>query len=70
MRITYDAGIDALYIMFKETKVTTKHIAEGINADYDAENKLAGIEILDAIKRLGDKNVFKKITLEEIALNS
>lgn len=70
MRITYDPEVDALYIMFKETKVTTKQIGEGIAADYDSQGRLAGIEILDAIKRLGDKAVFKKITLEEIALSS
>ncbi len=71
MRITYDPGVDALYIMFKETKVTTKQIGEGIAADYDSEDRLAGIEILDAIKRLEDnkKEVFKKIALEEIALS-
>jgi uncharacterized protein YuzE len=69
MRITYDSEVDVLYIMFKETTVTTKHIGEGIAADYDAEGRLAGIEILDAIRRLGDRDVFKKITLEEIALS-
>ena len=70
MRITYDHEVDALYIMFKETKVTTKHIAEGIAADYDTNGRLAGIEILDALRRLGDKSAFKKIILEEIALGS
>ena len=70
MRITYDHEVDALYIMFKETTATTKHIAEGIAADYDAEGRLSGIEILDALKRLGDKTAFKKVTLEEIALSS
>ena len=70
MKITYDPKVDALYIMFKETKVTTKQIGEGIAADYDAEGRLAGIEILDAVRRLGDKTIFKKITLEEIALSS
>ena len=30
MKITYDHEVDALYIRFKETTVTTKHIAEGI----------------------------------------
>ena len=69
MRITYDSQVDALYIMFKDTKVTTKHIGEGIAADYDSEGRLAGIEILDALKRFGDKNIFKKIILEEIALS-
>ncbi len=68
MRITYDQDVDALYIRFKETTVTTKHLAEGIAADYDAEGRLAGIEILDAIKRLGDPTVFKRVTLEDVAL--
>ena len=68
MRITYDHEVDALYIRFKEATVTTKHLAEGIAADYDAEGRLAGIEILDAIKRLGDPSVFKQVILEDIAL--
>jgi uncharacterized protein YuzE len=59
MKITYDPAVDALYIRFKETTVTTEHLAEGIAGDYDAEGHLAGIEILDAAKRLGDPKVFK-----------
>ncbi len=50
MKITYDREVDALYIRFKETTVTTKHLEEGISADYDADGRLAGIEILDAVK--------------------
>jgi uncharacterized protein YuzE len=68
MKITYDPAVDALYIRFKETTVTTKHLAEGIAADYDAEGHLAGIEILDAVKRLGDPKVFKQVILENIAI--
>ncbi|HLW88026.1 MAG TPA: DUF2283 domain-containing protein [Terriglobales bacterium] len=68
MRITYDQNVDALYIRFKETTVTTKHLGEGIAADYDADGHLAGIEILDAVKRLGDRNVFKRVTLEDVAI--
>ena len=68
MRITYDREVDALYIRFKETTVTTKHLAEGIAADYDAEGRLAGIEILDAVKRLGDPTVFKQVVLEDVTL--
>ena len=68
MRITYDREVDALYIRFKETTVTTKHLTEGISADYDAEGRLAGIEILDAVKRLGDPTVFKQVVLEDVAL--
>jgi len=68
MRITYDQEVDALYIRFKETTVTTKHLAEGIVADYDAEGRLAGIEILDAVKRLDDPTVFRQVTLEDVAI--
>ncbi len=70
MRITYDSKVDALYIRFIETTVTTEHVAEGIAVDYDAEGRIAGIEILVAIKRFGSKDVFKKVTLEELALHT
>ena len=68
MKITYDREVDALYIRFKETTVTTKHLDEGISADYDADGRSAGIEILDAVKRLGDPQVFRQVILEDIAL--
>ena len=69
MRITYDPGVDALYIRFEEGTVTTKHLSNGIAADFDSKGKLAGIEILDALKRFGDKQTLKKVTLEEIGLS-
>jgi len=68
MRITYDQKVDALYIRFKETTVTTKHLGEGIAADFDADGRLAGIEVLDAAKRLGDASAFKRVTLEDVAI--
>ena len=64
MRISYDAEVDALSITFRETTVTTKHMAEGIAADYDADGKLAGIEILDAVKRFGGKETLRQIVIE------
>ena len=51
MKLRYDAEVDALSLVFRETTVTTKPLAEGIAADYDAEGRLAGLEILDAQKR-------------------
>jgi YD repeat-containing protein len=69
MTITYDREVDALYIRFKETTVTTEHLAEGIAVDYDAEGRLAGIEILDAARRLDDPGVFKRVTLEGLAIS-
>ena len=70
MRITYDPHVDALYIRFKETTVTTKNLAEGIAADYDTAGILAGIEILDAVKRFGDLQTLRKVTLEEVGLSA
>jgi len=68
MRITYDTEVDALYIRFIETTVTTQHVAEGIAVDYAADGRIAGIEILDARKRFRDPEVFKKVILEDVAL--
>lgn len=70
MRITYDPQVDALYIRFEEGTVTTKHLSEGIALDLDSKGRLAGIEILDALKRFGDPTTLKKVTLEEIGLAS
>ncbi len=67
MIITYDEEVDALYIRFHETTVTTKHLTEGIAADYDQNGKLAGIEILDAMKHFKDQNVLKQVVLENVA---
>ena len=67
MRITYDREADAMYISFKETPVTTKHPSEGIALDYDADGRLAGIEILDASVRLADADAtLKQVTLERL----
>jgi len=41
-------------------------LAEGIAADYDADGKLAGIEILDAIKRFGGKEALRQVVIEGI----
>ena len=66
MKIVYDHQVDALYIQFLETTVTTEHVAEGLAADYDANGKLAGIEVLDASRRLGP-DTLEQITLKGIS---
>jgi len=68
MRITYDSDVDALFIRFLEGPVTTKHVAEGVAVDYAADGRIAAIEILDARKRFGDPEVFRKVVFEDIAL--
>ena len=64
MKISYDAEVDALSITFGETTVTTKHLAEGIAADYDKDGRLSGLEILDAQKRFGGKETMRHVELE------
>ena len=68
MHITYDPEVDALYIKFEETTVTTKNLTEGIALDYNAKGKLSGIEILDVSKRF-NKDTLKKVILEEVGLS-
>ncbi len=60
MRITYDSEVDALYIRFTDTTVTTEHLEDGITLDYDAANHLAGIEILDVAQRVANPAMLKQ----------
>ncbi len=68
MRITYDPEVDAMSIVFRETEVTTKQVAEGIAIEYDREGRIAGIEVLDAVKRFGGPDTLQRITLEGLAI--
>ena len=68
MKITYDSEVDALYFQFLDATVITEHLAEGIAVDYDAEGRLAGIEVLDAQKRFQDPQVLRQIVLEDVGL--
>ena len=67
MKRSYDPEVDALRIVFRETAVTTKHLAEGIAADYDAAGRLAGLEVLDAVRRFGDQATMQRVVLEGFA---
>ena len=68
MKIIYDREVDAISIFFTETTVTTKELDEGIFLDYDQHGRLAGIEILDASKRVGGKDALRQVILEGIGL--
>lgn len=68
MHIRYDPEIDALSVIFRQTTVTTRELAEGIVAEYDAEDRLVGLEILDAGSRLENPAVVREVTLEGLAL--
>ena len=67
MKITYDPEVDVLYIQFQEATVTTKHLDDDVAIDYDADGIIAGIEILNVRQRLKNPNLFRTVTLEEMA---
>lgn len=64
MRIRYDREVDALSITFRDTTVTTREMEDGLVGEYDAEGRLVGLEILDALQRLGDPSILREVTLE------
>lgn len=70
MKIRYDAEADALSITFRDTTVTTAELADGIAAEYDAEGRIVGLEVLDAAKRFDDPSVFRQVVLEGIGPSS
>ncbi len=67
MKIAYDPEIDALSITFEETTVTTRELGEGVAADYDAQGRLVGLEVLDAARRLGSREPLNHVVLEGIS---
>ena len=53
MKIEYSKTADALYVSFREVEVArSREIEEGVVLDFDKENQLVGVEILDASHRL------------------
>jgi uncharacterized protein YuzE len=54
LRITYDTQVDALYIYLTEKirAAETREIDGDIALDFDVEERLVGVEVLEASKRL------------------
>lgn len=64
MKVYYDDEVDALYLeLGDETSEGVIEISEGLNLDTTAENKIVGIEILNASKRI-DLTTILSYTLE------
>lgn len=66
MRIRYDPEVDALSVVFRDATVTTRELADGIVAEYDAQDRLVDLEILDAEARLGAPSNFREVILEGV----
>ena len=73
MRIQYDRKVDLLYIRLdeKKQKVINKRIFEDVVLDIGRNNRIVGIEILDASKHMDVWKIFPvKIERASAALAS
>jgi len=58
MRVTYDDEVDAVYIKLGNQKPDgVIEISEGVNLDTSSDNKIVGIEILNASKKMNIKTI-------------
>ncbi|MDP3297453.1 MAG: DUF2283 domain-containing protein [Thermodesulfovibrionia bacterium] len=58
MKVHYDNEVDALYIKLGNQKPEgVVEISEGVNLDTTSENKIVGIEILNASKKMNIKTI-------------
>ncbi len=58
MKVYYDDKVDAVYIKLGNQKPEgVVEIAEGVNLDTTSENKIVGIEILNASKKMNIKTI-------------
>lgn len=58
MRVHYDNEVDALYIKLGNQKPEgVIEISEGVNLDTTSGNKIVGIEILNASKKMNIKTI-------------
>ncbi|MFH1288485.1 MAG: DUF2283 domain-containing protein [bacterium] len=58
MRVYYDNEIDALYLKLgNEQPEGVIEMSEGVNLDTTSGNKIVGIEILDASKKINLKTI-------------
>jgi len=59
MRVHYDNEVDAIYIKLGNQKPDgVVEISEGVNLDTTSGNKIVGIEILNASKKMNIKTIF------------
>lgn len=62
MKIEYDPLRDLLYVYFKEPlakAAKTVTVTPGVHADFDRDEKLIGIEVIDASEVIGGKIEFE-----------
>ena len=67
MRVYYDTAIDAIYIKLGNQKPDgVVELSEGVNLDTTSEDKIVGIEILDASKKMNINTILSyELTLDK-----
>jgi len=64
MRLHYDEKADALYLRLDDSKVVdSEEVKPGIVLDFNAQNEVVGIEVLD-LKRRVPKADLKQLKVE------
>ncbi len=64
MKVHYDEKVDALYIRLDDSKVTeSEEVKDGIVLDYNKEDQVVGIEVLNVGRRIPIPEL-KKVQLE------
>lgn len=64
MKVEYDSDRDLLYLRLGKpgtNAAKTNVVAPGVHADFDRNNKLIGVEVLDARDVLGDNLQFEVV---------
>ena len=73
MKMEYDPTRDLLYIYFSEPTAKaakTITVEPGVHADFSAEGKLIGIEVIDASEITGNKIEFVLPEVSRVATKS
>lgn len=73
MKGEYDSERDLLYLWLAKPgtrAAQTQVVAPGVHADFDRDNKLIGLEVLDAREVLGDNRQFEVVLLSAAAPGS
>jgi uncharacterized protein (DUF433 family)/uncharacterized protein YuzE len=61
MRMAYNRTADVLSFILRDSSATTRELGDGIVTRYDAGGQLAGIQVSDALKRIGDLSALQHV---------
>jgi uncharacterized protein YuzE len=70
MKIEYSKEADAIYVYFKEEYVAkSKEIEDGVVIDFDEDNRLIGIEVLDVSNRFSISDI-ANVSIENLPVEA